>query len=260
VNLLQTLSFSGRGSAFNVKEGNNCAFFKPKKELMIMIDCGEGIFERILKYNILDGIKVINILITHLHSDHVGSLSSLIYYCYYVAHIEVFIHYPMNLEYFLSSMGNTTVQYYLDKPKENNPFNIIIDPKRIISIIPIRVKHKPELPCFGYIISMDYLYKRIWYSGDTNEISELAMGYNPTEIYQDICYLTYKNNPHLYYKKLKESIPRHLMTWKNVDIFGMHIDNKKLIPLMKKEGFKVVKRYGIKELIKSKLNILSKKG
>ncbi len=42
------LDFLGRGSAFNIKEGNNCAFIRIDKEL-ILLDCGETVFEKIVK-------------------------------------------------------------------------------------------------------------------------------------------------------------------------------------------------------------------
>lgn len=41
------LNFLGRGSAFNIKEGNTSAFIKINNEL-ILLDCGESIFERII--------------------------------------------------------------------------------------------------------------------------------------------------------------------------------------------------------------------
>ena len=77
------LKFLGRGAAFNPKEGNNSAYFIENKELFLL-DCGEGIFERIIKNNTLNDIDKVNILITHTHSDHVGSIGSLIMYCFYI--------------------------------------------------------------------------------------------------------------------------------------------------------------------------------
>ena len=73
------LSFLGIGGAFNVNLKNCSAFYKVNKKL-ILIDCGESIFEEILNKNILDDIEDLTIIITHFHSDHVGSLGSLIFY------------------------------------------------------------------------------------------------------------------------------------------------------------------------------------
>lgn len=78
----QTLSFLGRGSMFNVKEGNTSAYWKNMTgETMILIDCGCTVFQKIDKLNLLDGVKSLLIAITHTHTDHIGSLSDLIHYC-----------------------------------------------------------------------------------------------------------------------------------------------------------------------------------
>ena len=82
------LLFLGRGSAFNISEGNNSAYFIDKNELFL-IDCGESIFERIIERNLLDSVSCVNVMITHTHSDHVGSIGSLIMYCYYVLKMGV---------------------------------------------------------------------------------------------------------------------------------------------------------------------------
>lgn len=73
------LKFLGTGSAFNVKRGNNCAYYK-EGESILFLDFGESIFEKVVKKNVLSGIKNIFVAITHLHGDHAGSLSTLIYY------------------------------------------------------------------------------------------------------------------------------------------------------------------------------------
>lgn len=75
------LSFLGRGSAFNPKEGNNSAYFISDNQLFL-IDCGENIFGKILENKLLDNIETINLMITHTHSDHVGSLGSLVNYAF----------------------------------------------------------------------------------------------------------------------------------------------------------------------------------
>lgn len=77
-----TLKFLGRGSMFNVKEGNTAAYWKSfDNECMILIDCGCTIFQKIDQMNLLSGVKSLAIVITHTHTDHVGSLSDLLHYC-----------------------------------------------------------------------------------------------------------------------------------------------------------------------------------
>lgn len=76
------LHFLGRGNSSNVKEGNTSAYFIENQHLFL-IDCGETTFTKLLLLKKLENIKEIHIMITHTHSDHIGSLSSLLMYCYY---------------------------------------------------------------------------------------------------------------------------------------------------------------------------------
>ena len=99
------LNFLGRGSAFNPKEGNTSAYFIENNELFL-IDCGEDIFERIIKNNVLKDIEKINALITHTHSDHIGSLGSLIMYSYYIIKKKVNIILPSNAKYIENIKGS----------------------------------------------------------------------------------------------------------------------------------------------------------
>ena len=80
---MEQLRFLGVGSAFNAALGTNSAFFYHDGNLYLL-DCGETVFERALHANLFDGARDITVLITHLHSDHVGSLGTLLGYCYFI--------------------------------------------------------------------------------------------------------------------------------------------------------------------------------
>ena len=84
------LKFLGRGSAFNVGEGNTSAYYKSKND-MLLIDCGSDVFKKIVKRHLLDDISDLYISITHSHPDHIGSLGDLIFYCYYGTRTRVHI-------------------------------------------------------------------------------------------------------------------------------------------------------------------------
>ena len=73
------LTFLGRGAGFNPTEGSTSAYFIDKGE-MFLIDCGESVFGTLLERKILDNVSALNVFITHTHSDHVGSLGSLLLY------------------------------------------------------------------------------------------------------------------------------------------------------------------------------------
>ena len=112
------LKFLGRGAAFNPKEGNTSAYFIENNQLFL-IDCGESIFEKLVELDLLNDIESINLMITHTHSDHIGSLGSLVMYAYYTLKRPLNIilpetakHLP-NIEKILSVFGCSKEMYNL---------------------------------------------------------------------------------------------------------------------------------------------------
>lgn len=230
---MQTLKFLGRGSAFNIKEGNTSAYIK-QDNYLLLIDCGENIFERIIKTNLLDGIEKVDVLITHLNSDHVGSLSSLIYYCYYVKKFKINVYFPTyELQNLLKLMGHTRDEYifkfthgYCTKQISDNIF-----------IKAIKTNHINTMNCYGYCIKLKNEDKCLYYSGDSN-IFEFRgkLLESVDEIYQDTCFADYEGNVHLSLKKLCEDVPKEFRS----KVYCIHIDRDELIDNAKDEGFNVV--------------------
>lgn len=228
------LKFLGRGSAFNVKEGNTSAYIIGNNKLLL-IDCGENIFERIINKNLLDHVKNVYVLITHLDSDHVGSLSSLIYYCYYIKHIVVDIYFPDKSLYdLLALQGHMEGQDYKFKHIDVNTNNFY-GFSDVVNIKPILVSHITSLKCYGYLI---YLKdgRLIWYSGDCSKVSNVINEYSIDEIYHDTCLDDYDGNVHTPLRVLCKSIPKE----KRSKVYCMHIDSNELIKKAGLEGFNVV--------------------
>lgn len=224
------LKFIGRGSAFNVKEGNNSAYIKKDKEF-ILIDCGEGVFQRIIENNLLEDINNVEVLITHLNADHVGSLSTLIFYCYYMKKITPIIYYPSkDIKELLKLMGHDK-EYILKKAEVNITFSIS---NLKFKFIPIA--HMRAMDCYALNISDED--KRIYYSGDSNEIPKEVLDQleKIDELYQDTCMAEYEGNVHLSLRKLSELIPVYYRS----KVYCMHIDNNELIERAKNKGFNVV--------------------
>ncbi len=73
-------SFLGRGAAFYPHEGNTSAFLRGNGRLLLL-DCGESVFSRLIECRALEGVSEVWIAVSHLHSDHCGSLGSLVLYC-----------------------------------------------------------------------------------------------------------------------------------------------------------------------------------
>ena len=75
------LKFLGSDSGFGAH--NNSAYIEERDKLTI-IDCGFTVFEQIKEKFDLNKYKEINVIVTHLHNDHAGSLSQLILYAYFI--------------------------------------------------------------------------------------------------------------------------------------------------------------------------------
>lgn len=183
----QTLKFLGRGSMFNVKEGNTSAFWKDVTgRHMILIDCGCTVFSKIEKLKLLGGVEDLSILITHTHSDHIGSLSDLIHYCRYVKpHIQVTIFCSMNqillLRSYLDATGTTVVineapnmsiQTMMYKSVVISDENGLICEFKFITDKSHEVRQVAKLvqPTYSTGIAITFYDKTIYYSGDTMRI------------------------------------------------------------------------------------------
>lgn len=227
------LKFLGRGSAFNVKEGNTSAYLK-QDDMLLLIDCGESIFQRILEKNLLDDIKEVNVLITHLHSDHCGSLSSLIMYCFYCKGIKPNVYFidRHSVINFLELTGAKLGVLWNELWLRN------LWSKYKIDISVCDVKHTKEINSYGYYIIMKDT--TVFYSGDTNEEEtcwQFTEELDVTDIiYHDTCLADYEGNVHTSLRKLCKLVPKE---YRN-KVYCMHIDCNELIDKAKAEGFNVV--------------------
>jgi ribonuclease BN (tRNA processing enzyme) len=230
------LKFLGRGSAFNSKEGNTSAFIK-KDNNLLLIDCGEDIFDRCIEAKLLDGVDIINVLITHLHPDHVGSLGTFIFYCYYMKNLRINVYYEdvNTLELLLSLQGVDRSQYNLDVCSKIND----IDKMGISLIEPFKTEHVPNLKSFGYKINMMDSRKAVYF-GDTNDLPcnmiEMLKVDKKMEVYIDTSLADYPNSPHLSLKKLCEKAPQEVRS----NIFCIHYDSEELLEAVKLNGFSIV--------------------
>ncbi|MFA2720588.1 MBL fold metallo-hydrolase [Bacillus paranthracis] len=233
------LKFIGIGSAFNTKLGNNGAFIK-YDDMLFMIDCGSSTFERIQKAGLLEGVNHVNVLMTHTHPDHVGSLGDLIFYGYYsmgeemYPNVTVFTPYDLKIRHLLSMTGVKEETYQLCQFDSTagihyGDFHMNFEA--------VSVSHVKELDCFGYLIN--YNDKLIYYSGDCNDIpTYILQSFDKGEIdlfYQDTCKADYEGNVHLSLRKLNDLI------WVNRDrVYCMHLDKKFDVNEAKELGFNVV--------------------
>lgn len=245
---MKSLKFLGRGCSFLPKEGNTSAYYK-KDNHLLLIDCGELIFDKIMNINLLNDVNKVDILITHLHSDHIGSLSNLIYYLYFIKNITPTITFPVKTDIveYLQIQGNILdVHYKLN----TNPINIMG-----IEIKPNSTSHytvfkdvltgevsnclsnenktvKNAFNSFGYYLKSKDV--SIYYSGDSNELNvDLS---KVDIVYQDCSVVDKEDFPHLTFNKLLQIVKpedRH-------KIHLMHIDSYDIFDMASKHGFNVV--------------------
>lgn len=202
-----TLTFLGQDSGFG--ENNNSAYIEYNNDLYI-IDCGFTVFNIIKnKFNFAK-YNNINVIITHLHNDHAGSLSQLILYLGFVHNIKTnIISKCKNIKKYLEITGTPSESYDLKDSLENLEF--------------IETNHVKYLDAYGFILKIDN--KKIIYTGDTNTL-EPFIPYlnNVSELYIDV---SKSGGPHLkiddIYNKLKE------LKQNGTNIYLMHLDDKEYI-------------------------------
>ena len=231
------LKFLGTGSAFNTELGNNSAFLKDEKKILIL-DCGGTVFEQIRKLNLLEGVDDIYVFITHTHPDHIGSLGDLIFYVYYILKKKVtIIHLDSEKIVNILSLLGVKEQYY----NIISDCEVEIDNSNKLKLNIISATHSESVKAYSLILS--YKGKKIYYSGDSNNIDNLILekfkSREIESIYQDTCGIDYEGNGHLYIEKLCECIDTRLREF----VYCMHLDTHINLKEVDELGFKVATKY-----------------
>lgn len=232
------LIFLGRGSSNYTKQGNNAAYFIENGELFL-IDCGETIFSKLMEKKLLETVDEINVMITHTHCDHIGSLGSLILYCYFTLQKNVHIilpdrvSYVQSIEVLLKYFGCTIEMYHIVSEKE-------LDYKyeTFMRIRYQQTNHVKQLECYGILFDTSHGF--VYYSGDTKEIDNVKRLIDHHEkidkIYIDTTSLDSKDNVHVCVDTLNKEVPENIKQ----KVYCMHFNNDDCMEKAKKYGFHVV--------------------
>jgi ribonuclease BN (tRNA processing enzyme) len=239
------LTFLGRGGAFNTKEGNTAAYYKENGKLLL-VDCGESVFSKIQELDLLNGIEEVHVLITHQHSDHIGSLSTLAFYCYYLLNNPLTV-WPATLEHeaiikrilrdagvVLTSDNIQDVQVRFNHL--SNDIAKYFNELKGVSFY--ETSHVDTMKSYGILLDSSTRGK-IYYSGDTNDIDlvrTMVLDHSIEQVFVDTTLLDYDGNVHLSLRVLNEQIPEEYR-WK---ICCMHVNNDECIFETKRLGFDVV--------------------
>lgn len=234
--------FLGSGAGFYPEAGNTSAYFLTCGHLFL-IDCGETVFSELKKRGILDGISDITVVISHLHSDHCGSLSSLIIYCRYALNIPVSLCVPDDASYrkqlktLLELMGCSNDLYrFINESALHNfgPYN---------SLHYIPTEHVPCLICYSFIL--DSPAGSLFYSADTCSFSSfqyyLENYSNITGIFFDVTDADYPGNVHVCLSKVAAAIPSELRD----RTYFMHLNSQKCAEKCIAMGFHTVSQLSL---------------
>ena len=229
----KVLNFIGTGSAFSKENLNNSAYYL-KDDKLVLFDCGETIFHEIRNLNLInENIKRIDIVITHLHSDHSGSLGSLILYCNKVGLNEINVIFPIKEKIYalLDLFGVPQILYNTKTPNEVRDY-YLKDFEQIHGCID-ESGNIQRIPSYGYHFINDN--DNLFYSGDTttitNEILQMFKEKKIYYLYQDIS--TVNNKSHLPLEELDKLVEQK---YRN-RVMCMHLEDEANLEEIKKLGF-----------------------
>lgn len=240
------LEFLGRGSAFNVREGNTSAYFIENHNLFL-IDCGETVFERLSKKGLLKDIKEIYVLVSHMHSDHCGSLGSVGLYCQFVLNNKLKIvvpHHDIYIEQLRTLMtlfGNTDKAYEFIYDNElDNKFKAFSTVRYELTL------HDYQLICYSFTFETEN--GGIFFSSDTRVLDNILHFIDTHEVidkmYMEVTDLDVPKDIHLYVNKLIEGLDERYFS----KIWIMHMRNDECKRRVLEAGFNVVNGYNWNEL------------
>lgn len=225
------LSFLGNGNAFSKTRGNNSAYMEMGKELII-IDCGEDVFHKILNKGLFENKSRVHFFITHLHSDHVGSLPSAIAYLYNVVFEEkrdnICVYFPNEaLRKLLKLQGidDRLYSFFINRWDEIKLEGYDEELEYIFE----ENEHVDELDYNGNkgTFSVELIVKNhfnIYFSSDSAGVKERI---TRTKIYDEIYHeaASIKTKAHTSYDEIKEAFSSFSKSEKS-RIWLMHLDDE----------------------------------
>ena len=216
------LNFLGTDAGFGKK--NTSAWLVSPDNRLILIDCGATVFTELLKRGLLDkewdGIDVI---VTHLHLDHVGSLSQLGLFSYFNKKM------PINV---ITKCKDIDTFLTITDMKQNDCVpgfpKVRYTRENLYDVVFIPAQHSTGIDSYGfYMPAFDEKQNGFVYTGDTISLDTflpyLEKG-KATKLYTDASisggvHLKLTDNMNLLRQLVKDGIEVNLM----------HLDNKEAI-------------------------------
>lgn len=237
------LNFTGRGAMLYPCEGNTSAYFEEGNNFFL-IDCGEDVARKLIDNNKLVKDKNYYLFVTHTHSDHIGSLGTLVQYLYWICGVKLNIVVDSEVKY-KKELNNIINGFGLEKKL----FNLIDSGEldnRFSSFNKIRYveSNHGDVPMSSASLIINTNDGNILYTGDIADTkvieSFISMSNGFIEaMYIDTSYT--KSAVHLSIDDLVDVIPDDLKS----RVYCMHINSEKLIPKIAECGFSLVSIDGI---------------
>ena len=201
------LTFLGNDDGFGDK--NNSAYLEINDELFL-IDCGFTVFNEVKNKFDFNKYKNINVIITHLHNDHAGSLSQLILYLWFIYKKKTnVITSCIHMKEYLEITGTPSVSYEIQNDINNLKF--------------IKTEHTDYLDAYGFVLNIEG--KKILYTGDTQVLTPfLPYLNNLDELYIDVSKF---GGAHLKIDDILDDLKQ--INAKRIKIIPMHMDDKEYI-------------------------------
>lgn len=135
----------GSGSGLDASLGNTSLLLSNENHKML-IDCGYTVVPKLLELGLQDDIK--SIFISHLHSDHAGSLCALLEYNCFVKGKK-------------TQLCGIDLKGYIDII---NPtlWDLCVNEEKVQEVQLIKTEHVPNADSFGALF-----FDKVFYSGDT---------------------------------------------------------------------------------------------
>lgn len=206
------LTFLGKSGSFGKRNTSSYTFIK---DWLLLIDCGYTVFPQLQEQNLLEEISGIDVFITHMHADHVGSLSQLALYSYIALRAPLnIITACVEIDTFLTITGvdrNTSIPAF---PKERYTRT-----NNFVTLIPTEhVEDKMDSYGFSAMINGT----PIVYTGDTKTLkSFLPYLKKGSQLYTEA---SVSGRVHL---KLEDNLPLlKELTKKGIAVYLMHLDDE----------------------------------
>lgn len=206
------LTFLGKDGGFGKKNTSAYAFVNGR---LLLIDCGYTVFPQLQEQNLLERISGIDVIITHMHVDHVGSLSQLALYSYFV------LRTPLNIITACAEIDKFLTITGVDRniPISGFPKERYTRTNNFVTFIP--TQHvEDEMDSYGFSTTVNGT--PIVYTGDTKTLDPfLPYLKKGSQLYTEASVL---GGVHL---KLEDNLPLlKELTQKDVDVYLMHLDNE----------------------------------